>query len=506
MGDVSILDIARRRGFFWPSFEIYGGVAGFYTYGPLGALLKLRIEKLIRDYFVNKEGCLLLDAPMLTPEEPWVASGHVESFTDMNIECMKCGEAYRADLLLEEKTGKSAEGMSLKEMLDAVKKAGIRCPKCGGELGKPYDYNLMFWTFIGPGKSRIAGCLRPETAQTTYMPFKRLFELGRKKLPLGVIQVGKSYRNEISPRQGLIRLREFSQAEAQFFFDPHDKERHPKFDTVKRKKLAVLTKSDQKRNRKEKVMDVAGLVKKKHANEWIAYFLAVSIDMFRQMGIDGKKLRCRQHQDDERSFYSSDTWDIEYMSDVFGKIELVGVADRTDYDLKRHQQFSGQKMSVTVEGRSFIPHVVEVAYGIDRPVYCVVESSLRKDGDRVYFAFPPSVSPYQVAVFPLVRKDGLPGQARDVYDALNAAGFYALYDEGFIGKLYYRQDEAGTPFCVTIDYDTKKDKSVTVRDRDNQRQIRVKIKDLVDVISHVMNGQIKFEKAGIPLKPYGARV
>jgi glycyl-tRNA synthetase len=496
----NVLDIAKRRGFFWPAGEIYGSCAGFYTYGPLGSLLKLRIEQLLRDHYVNNEGCLLVEAPVLTPEDPWVASGHVESFTDMIIECQKCGEPYRADHLLEEKIKKSAEGMSMGKIKELIKKHGIKCPKCGGALANIYDYNMMFKTYIGPGKNKVAGDLRPETAQTTYMPFKRLFELGRKKLPLGVIQLGRSFRNEISPRQGLVRLREFSQAEAQFFIDPKEKAKHPKFDTVKKKRLLVLTKHDQVKNKPENVMDASALVRKKLTNEWIAYFLSLSVEMFEKMGIDPAKLRCRQHKDDERSFYSTDTWDVEFVSDVYGKIELVGIADRTDYDLKRHQEFSKQSMSVNMDGRTFIPHVVEVAYGIDRPLYSILESSLKKDGDRVYFSFPPTVSPYQVAVFPLVKKDGLPKHAKEIYEMLRGAGFYVLYDQGFIGRLYYRQDEAGTPFCITYDYDSKKDKSVTIRNRDDQRQIRVKIKDLVQTMEKIMRGQIKFAKAGKLIK------
>ncbi|UCD03006.1 MAG: glycine--tRNA ligase [Candidatus Aenigmatarchaeota archaeon] len=496
---VNVLDIAKRRGFFWPSFEIYGSCAGFYTYGPLGALLKLRIEELLRDHYVNKEGCLLIEAPILTPEDPWVASGHVESFTDMNVECTKCGEPHRADHLLEDKTRKTAEGMSLNEIMAAISKHDIKCTKCGGTLGEPYDYNMMFKTYIGPGKNKITGCLRPETAQTTYMPFRRLFEIGRKRLPLGVVQFGKAHRNEISPRQGLVRLREFSQAEVQFFMDPASSGKHPKFGSVKRRKFMVLTKGDQKPGRKPAEMTLEALVKK-HTTEWIAYHLATAVQLFERMGIPKKYLRVRQHKDDERSFYSSDTWDVEYMSDTFGKIELVGIAARTDYDLKRHQEFSKQKMQVNLDGKTFIPHVIEVAYGIDRPLYSVMESNVKVDGDRVFFSFPPSVSPYQVAVFPLVRKDGLPKLARDVYDTLNGAGFYALYDEGFIGRLYYRQDEAGTPFGVTVDYDTKKDKAVTLRNRDNQKQVRVKIKDLVEVLRKVMSGQLKFEKAGKLIK------
>jgi len=500
MANDEILEIAKRRGFFWPSFEIYGGCAGFYTYGPLGSLLKLRVEQALREHYVNHEGCIPMEAPTLTVEAPWVASGHVKSFTDMIIECSKCGEPYRADHLLEEKTRKATEGFSLSQVKEHIKKERIRCPKCGGGLDEIYAYNLMFKTQIGPGKNKAVGCLRPETAQTTYMPFRRLYELGRKKLPLGVIQIGKSFRNEISPRQGLIRLREFSQAEVQFFVDPEQKAKHAKFDSVKRRQLVVLTKHDQVENRKENAMEVGDLVKKKLTIEPIAYFLALSVELFRKMGIDGSRLRCRQHRDDERSFYSSDTWDVEYMSDMSGKIELVGIADRTDYDLKRHQELSKQDMNVNIEGRKFVPHVIEVAYGIDRPVYSILESSMKKDGDRVYFSFPPAVAPYQIAVFPLVRKDGLPEKAREIYEMLLEAGFYVLYDEGFIGKLYYRQDEAGTPFCVTVDYDTLKAEDVTVRHRDDQKQIRVKVKCLPEVLGKLMKRQMEFGKAGKPVR------
>jgi glycyl-tRNA synthetase len=282
--------------------------------------------------------------------------------------------------------------------------------------------------------------------------------------------------------------------------DPKEKSRHPKFDDVKKNSLAVLTKHDQVKKKPENTMKVGDLVKRKLTNEWIAYFLAVSVQLFEKMGIDGSRLRCRQHRDDERSFYSSDTWDVEFMSGTYGRIELVGIADRTDYDLKRHQEFSKQSMEVNIDGRRFVPHIIEVSCGIDRPLYSILESCLKLDGDRVYFSFPPTVSPYQVAVFPLVKKDGLPGRAKQIHELLRDAGFYVLYDEGFIGRLYYRQDEAGTPFCITYDYDSRRDKSVTIRNRDDQRQIRVKVKDLVQVLEKIMRKQVKFEKAGKLIK------
>jgi len=495
-----ILDIAKRRGFFWPSFEIYQGCSGFYTYGPLGTLLKLRIEKLIRDFHVMEEKCLLIESPILTIEAPWIASGHKENFTDMTIECGKCGEAYRADHLVEEKTGKSTNGLSLSEIYKIIVKNKIKCPKCSGNLGNVYEYNLMFETSIGPGKNRIAGVLRPETATVTYLSFKRLFEIGRKRIPLGVVQFGKSFRNEISPRQGLIRLREFSQAEVQFFIDPKSKNKHPKFNSVKNVQVFVLTKEAQKNGGKEAKMKIRDLVKKGFTNQWIAYYLAKSVQLFEQMGIDKRKLRCRQHKDDERSFYSSDTWDIEFLSDMFGRIELVGIADRGEYDLKRQMEFSKQDMRVDIDGKKQILNIIEVAYGIDRPLFCVLESCLKKDKDRIYLSFPPETAPHQVAVLPLVRKDGLPEKAKKIYEMLKTEGFYVLYDEEFIGRAYYRQDEAGTLYCITYDYDSLKDQAVTIRFRDNKKQIRVKIKKLALVLRGLINGELRFEKAGKVVK------
>ncbi len=484
-----IEDIAKHRGFFWPSQEIYGGISGFYDYGPVGTLLKLNIEKMIRDNFVSI-GCILLEAPILTSLQPWVASGHVKGFADMITECVKCGEAYRADHLVEEDLKIKTEGKKASEIQQLIEKNKIKCPKCSGALSDIYDCNLMFRSTIGPGKDKIEAALRPETAQTTYMDFRRLFEIGRKKLPLCVLQMGKSFRNEISPRKALVRLREFSQAEAQFFVHPEKKEWD--LSKVKDIEALVLTKKDQEKDIKPKKMKVYELAKS--CNSIIAYFLAYSIMLYKKMGIDEKKLRLRQHRDDERSFYSSDTWDVEFLSDKYGRIELVGVADRTDYDLKKHQELSKQSMEISYDGEKFIPHVIEVAYGIDRPLLCILESCLKQDGERIYFSFPPAIAPYQAAVFPLVNKDGIPEKAREVFELLRK-DFNCLYDySGSIGKLYYRQDEVGTALCVTVDYDTLKDDAVTIRDRDTKKQVRVKISDLQATIRKLINQEVEFSK------------
>ncbi len=573
-------EIAKNRGFFWPSQEIYGGVSGFYDYGPLGTLMKKHIEGMILDYYVMEEGCLAIESPVLTTIDPWVASGHVENFADKLTECGKCGEAYRADHLVEEHTmirlldiikdsGISKEvetsvahgpdftssvSLCLKKrtkgskesVLNALKskctvtndsklsyhgvkidirdvslvagsekvdiavdgsllfndsdineiihKNGIKCPKCKGALDKVYDYNLMFKTFIGPGNAKLEGALRPETAQTTYMPFRRLYEIARRKMPFGAIQIGRSFRNEISPRKAVIRQREFSQAEIQFFTPPGIVE-WKGFDNVASAEALVLPKGAAK----EKKMSMSRLVSQLHVKQPVAYFLARSLQLYKKMGMDAGKLRLRQHEDDERSFYSSDTWDVEFLSEKYGVIELVGVADRSDYDLKRHQQVSKQSMEITHEGAKFVPHVIETAYGIDRALICVMESVMHEEKERLFFSFPASVAPYQVAVFPLVRKDGMPEKAREIFAALRKH-FYCAYDEtGSIGRMYYRQDEAGTPFCITVDYDTMKNDTVTLRDRDTQKQVIIKIGELDNAIARLADGE-SIEKVGVLLQ------
>ncbi|MBU0952823.1 MAG: glycine--tRNA ligase [Nanoarchaeota archaeon] len=485
----SIIELAKRRGFFWPAFEIYGGAGGFYEYGPVGTLLKLRIENMIRDYYVIHENCLLFEAPILTIEQLWATSGHLENFGDVTIECEQCGEPYRADHLLEENTKKQAEGLSPAQLAKELAAAKVKCRKCGGKLGKPYDYNLMFRTTIGPGKNKLGGALRPETAQTTYVAFKRLAAMARQTLPFGVLQMGKSFRNEISPRKAIIRLREFSQAEIQFFLDPKTKNNHPNFASMKKRTIPVLKKQDQIKGKTTATsLMINELVTKKCTSEFIAYYLARSVELFLNMGIDKKRLRLRQHRDDERSFYSSDTWDVEFLSDEFGVIELVGIADRTDYDLTRHQDTTKTDMSIDVDGKKIVPQVIEIAYGIDRPLYCVLESCYKKEKDRGVLMLPPALAPYQVAVFPLVKKDGLPKIAKDIVKELKEAGFYTIYDEGFIGKVYYRQDEIGTLAAVTIDYNTKKDKTITVRDRNTKAQVRVPRSKIVSVITNLLAG------------------
>ncbi len=467
-----LLDIFKRRGIVYPSFEIYGGLSGFYDYGPIGVRIKKNVEDLIRECYVIGIGCMEVECPTISPENVWIASGHVKSFSDMLTECTKCGEPYRADHIIEEHKKISVAGKGLEELHEIIYKEGIKCPKCGGVLGKVYNYNLMFKTEVGnPGKIAY---LRPETAQTTYLAFRRLWEAARKKLPFGVLQIGHSFRNEISPRQGMIRLREFNQAELQYFTDPENKKAE-NLSTVADIKAKMITKDG-----KESTLTIGEAVRTGIIKiELIAYFLGLSIQLFGEMGINIDALQLRQHKDDERAFYSSDTWDVEYLSENLGKIEILGISDRTDYDLSAHMKLSGEDMSVNVEGRKFVPHVVEVAYGIDRPIYCLLESCYSEESDRAVMRFPKKIAPYLAAVFPLVNKDGVDAKAEEVFGVLRKNGTYVLYDySGSIGRRYARADEIGVPYCITIDYDTLRDNTVTVRDRDTKEQKRVKIEEL----------------------------
>ncbi len=477
-----VMDISLRRGFVWPSFEIYGGSKGFYDYGPMGALLKRNIEELIRTHYVVEEGCLEVSCPTVTPEDPWVASGHVDSFSDVLTECQKCGEPYRADHLVAEHVGIQTDGMGIVELEKHIREADIKCPKCKGRLGEPYDYNLMFKTYIGPGKNKVTAYLRPETAQTTYLLFKRLYAAGRERLPLGVLQIGHSFRNEISPRQGMLRLREFTQAEIQYFTRP-DGKTSERLGEVKGMKVKVWSKGLQEEGKEPEEMTIGEAMDKGIMTvPLIAYSLARSWQLFEKMGIDPARLQMRQHKDDEKAFYSNDTWDIEFLSRDFGRVEMVGISDRTDHDLKAHQNLSKVSMEVSKDGERFVPHVVEVAYGVDRPFYCVLESCFSEqkgEKEREYFSFPKEVAPYRAAVFPLVKKDGIKEKAREVFELLKDEGLYVQWDvSGSIGRRYARADEVGIPFSITIDYDTLKDNTVTVRDRDSMEQERVKISEL----------------------------
>ncbi len=348
-----LMEMLVRRGFLWQSFEIYGGMAGFIDYAPLGNNLRRKIENIWREFFVINERSVEIDTPLIGIEEVFIASGHATSFVDIAIECEKCGRVYRADHYIKEKLNLEVEA-SMNAIKEVLQTYDLKC-ECGGKFGEPFYMNLMFSTKIGAGKGKSA-YLRPETAQGIFVAFKRLATYFREKLPFGVAQIGRAFRNEISPRQGVIRLREFNQAELEFFVHPREK-KHPNFHEVANDELTLVDKFEKTHRISLAKAVEKGII----ANEVLAYFIGKTRRFLLKIGIKDEKLRFRQHKDDERAHYASDCWDAEALTS-FGWIEIVGIADRGNYDLSRHSKFSGEDLSV------FIPYPKPVVIKKKKPV------------------------------------------------------------------------------------------------------------------------------------------
>jgi glycyl-tRNA synthetase len=432
--------LCKRRGFVFQSSEIYGGLNSCWDYGPLG----IEIKRAVKDAWWNamtrdREDVEGIDAAILMHPRVWEASGHVENFNDPLVDCKKCKARHRADHLgpiaeIEKATGALP---SLDEMAKLIE--GMACPSCGtrGELTVPRLFNMMFRTHMGPvaDESNLV-YLRPETAQGIFVNFLNVQQSCRRKLPFGIAQIGKSFRNEITPGNFTFRTREFEQMEMQFFIRPEDDDRF--FEEWKASRF-----------------------------EWHA-----------ALGIRREKLRFHQHGPNELAHYCKKAFDVQYEF-PFGWKELEGIHNRTDYDLSRHQEFSGKNLNyVDDTQKKFIPYVIETAVGCDRSVLTVLADAYRSDGERTVMMFHPKVAPYKVAVFPLMKKSELAGPAEAIYRDLRKT-FRADYDDaGSIGKRYRRQEEIGTPFCVTVDFDTLQDQSVTVRHRDTMAQERVSISSL----------------------------
>ena len=469
-----IMEVCLKRGIFYPSAEIYGTLAGFYDYGAAGNRIRLRLEDYWRKRMLRIEGNLHEISPaLISPEGVWKASGHLEHFTDPIVMCRKCKTQYRADELLEERLKESFEGLTNKEMDGIIAKHKITCGKCKGELSEVGFVNLMFSFDVG-SSGGLTGYLRPETAQGSYTVFRREYKANRERLPLGLAIVGKAFRNEISPRQGLFRMREFTQAELQVFMEPSQLESHEDFDAVKGMELpVVLAKS---RHEGVKAIKCADLVKKGYKKRYV-YYMAQIFLFYRGLGIE--KMRFWEKNEEERAFYNRYHFDLEAWFDSYSQYKEVAACHyRTDYDLSRHQKHSGQGMEISKDGKKFVPHVVELTFGIDRTFFLLLDNAFREEKERAYFALPVAVSPYDAGIYPLVNKDGVGEKAREVYGSL-WKHYDVFYDDGgSIGRRYARADEIGIKYGITIDYDTLKDDTVTIRERDSTKQRRVGIKDI----------------------------
>jgi len=467
-----VVRLAQQRGFFFKAAESYPNApAGFLDYGPLGVALRNRIVELWRRMLVKRDGMLEIDGSQILPKAVFEASGHLASFTDPFVRCSNYESVFRPDKLLEEKTGKSVpEKLSDAEYDALMSKSGVKCLKCGSKLSGTSRFNMMFRVGIGP--SAEEAYLRPETCQSIFVDFPLLFKTQRAKLPIGMAQVGRSFRNEIAPRQGLIRLREINQAEVEVFFSPK-KTNETRYDWALSAvaSFRLPDSSDSEMALSEAI--AKGLV----PNKLIAHYLALISEFYEAAGIAHENLRFRILSQEDRAFYSQAAFDLEVKLSM-GWVELVACNYRGDYDLGRHAKVSGTDFRVDDEGEKVLPHVFELSMGLDRTLYSVIESSMRKEGKRSLLVLKPYLAPIQACVFPLVNKDGLQEEAAKVYSDL-CESFDVFYDEsGSIGRRYARADEVGVPVCITLDYDTLKDNTVTVRNRDTTQQERVPISEL----------------------------
>jgi glycyl-tRNA synthetase len=482
--DSAFLSFLQESGLIWgPEPEIYGGLSGFYTYGPLGKLLKNKVENSVRKVF-NFHSFRELEGPTVMPDRVWKASGHLGTFSDRIISCTKCKAVFRADKLVEENFEVSADGFNDDKLLKFIHEKNIKCPSCGGKLGDSISrQSLMMKTNV----MGVEASLRPETATVTYLPFIRMYQYFRKKLPFGVFQIGKAYRNEISPRQHVLRGREFTQAEGQLFIDPNEKNNWEKFDLIKEEKLPLWDHNLQESNKDPISTSMESALKKKLvSSKAYAWCLWLAYTQFRHFGIPEERIRIRQHLPTERAFYAADAWDIEIKTNNFGWVEVCGVHDRTDYDLKQHSKESGINMeAIREDGSRFVPHILEIAFGTDRPTYTLIDLFYEKKTEeegKTTFKIPYNMAPIEVSVFPLMKKDELIEIANSVSNELSQY-FIVDYDaSGSIGKRYLRSQTSGTPVAITIDFDSVKGKDVTVRDRDTGKQERVKIKELIEYL------------------------
>ncbi len=531
-----------------------------YDYGPTGFNLRNNIVEVWRSIYKGKEGFMEIDSETVNPREVFKASGHVDEFADLITYCKKCQSPFRADHLVKEFYD-NPDIMTPQQLNDAFKEHGVVCPECGGELGPVEEFNLMFKTTIGPGSSRV-GYLRPETAQGIFVNFQNLYRYNREKLPMGVIQTGRGYRNEIAPRQGMIRMREFNMMEVELFVDPEDKD-WPRYPEIENENITLVPNTTGETI----TMTIHDAVEKGIiANKVLAYFVNTTKNLLIRLGIDPEKLRFRQHLKDEMAHYAADCWDAEVLLS-YGWIEITGIADRGCWDLSRHAQFSGTelthfkkfdnpremevervkakhkalgpkfkgkakdiatimedmspsdvkdgKLTINVDGEDIelteeffevvkvtekitgdrvVPHVIEPSHGLDRIFYSVLEHAYTFDEDKGYsvLRLKPEVAPIKVGIFPLMEKDGLDDMAKEIYESVHTHRMEAYYDgTGTIGKRYARMDEIGTPWCITVDYDTMEGENkgtVTIRDRDSSQQKRIPVDKCADTLETLMCG------------------
>jgi glycyl-tRNA synthetase len=481
----TVIKLALERGFYFPSCEIYGDApAGFWDYGPNGVNLKNRFIELWRRELIRRGDMIEIDGSQIMSKSVFLASGHITNFTDPIIKCTRCGATFRADKHISEQTGvQIPELLNDSELDKIIGEHHLNCPNCGSNFEKSSRFNMMFKVGIGP--SNDEAYLRPETCQTIFVDFPRIFKTMRGRLPMAIGQIGKSFRNEIAPRQSLLRLREFYQAEIEVFCNPNRLDEIPKFEEIKDTVLRLyLDHKFQKLTADESVRK--GLV----PNRLIAYYLALLVLFYQKTGIDMERTRLRQLLGEEKAFYASTAFDFEVETSL-GWLELVACNYRAEYDLTGHSRVSKQNLHVVdpVDNTKVLSAVFELSMGIDRSMYSILEHSYLEDieNERTVLTLRPYLAPILAGVLPLVTKDGLREKAQTIYSQLKL-DFTVFYDEsGSIGRRYRRLEEIGTPFAITIDRQTILDDTVTVRNRDTMLQNRIPISELKEYLNRAVH-------------------
>jgi glycyl-tRNA synthetase len=480
--DISIEEMTmfcKRRGFVYPSGDIYGGLAGFWDFGHLGVELKNNIQSEWWNFHVRqREDMVGIDGSIITNPKVWEASGHVSNFLDIAVVCKKCKN---------------------KTKIDKYELGKVKCEKCGGEFEDKGEFNPMFTTQVGPVREdSITTYLRPETAQLIFTNFKYVYDNARMKLPFGIAQIGKSFRNEIAPRDFLFRAREFEQMEIEYFVNPKKKCPYEIPDV----EIFVYSVDMQEKGLEPQKMKLKTAYKNKIIKtDWHAYWLGQEFLWFINLGADPDKFRIRQHLTDEKSHYALDTWDFDYKF-PFGWKELQGMANRTDYDLKQHEKFSKKDLKIFDEEtkEKFLPHVVcEPSQGVGRAFLVFMFDAYFYDKERgnIVLKLHPKLAPIKAAVFPIVKREDFEHLAKDIIDGLKSE-LNVIYDgSGSIGRRYARNDEIGTPYCITIDEQSIKKLDVTIRDRDTKKQIRVKIINLKKILQELICNKIKFDEINV---------
>ncbi len=473
-----VMKLALERGFYFPSCEVYSDAsAGFWEYGPSGVGLKNKFLELWRRELIRRDGMMEIDGSQIMSKSVFEASGHLGNFADPIIKCTKCNSTFRADRTIAEIANiEIPESADLNEFDNTIIENKIKCPKCKGDFGTTKKFNMMFKVGIGPQEEEAY--LRPETCQSIFVDFPRLFKTMRGKLPLGIAQVGKSFRNEIAPRQSLLRLREFYQAEIEVFCNPGRLNEVEKFEEIENTVIRVQTDTEPISMTCKEALETGAV-----PNKFVAYYLGILTEFYEKTGIDISKSRFRKLGDKEKAFYAEVAFDFEVETTI-GWLELVACNYRADYDLSSHAKMSKEKFEVMDNDEKVLPHVFEISMGIDRSLYTILEHSLKNDEEheRMVLSLKPYLSPIHVGILSLVKKDGLKEKTDEIFINIKRKFDAFLDHSGAIGRRYRRLDEIGAPFAITVDHQTLEDNTVTIRKRDSMEQSRVNISEIDSIL------------------------